>query len=89
MYSLPAFFCKRAFKKHVVDGLLFSTVTHDAYISALDVEMSSTQHSLGVEAIYQNQPSKEFDTRGASRLPNDLEDRMCIHILEYLRIETQ
>jgi len=72
----------------MVDGLLFSAVTHDAYISALDVEMSSTQHSLGVEVIYQNQPSKEFDTRGASRLPNDLEDRMCIHILEYLRIET-
>ena len=72
----------------MVYGLIFSTVTHDAYISALDVEMSSTQHSLGVEAIYQNQPSKEFDTRGASRLPNDIEDRMCIHILEYLRIET-
>ena len=88
MYSRPAFFCKRAFKEQMVDGLLFSTVTHDAYISALDVEMPSTQHSLGVEAIYQNQLSKEFDTRGASRLPNDLEDRMCIHILEYLRIET-
>ena len=88
MYSLPAFFCKRAFKEQMVDGLLFSTVTHDAYISALDVEMSSTQHSFGVETIYQNQPSQEFDTRGASRLPNDLEDRMCIHILEYLRIET-
>ena len=88
MYSRPSFFCKRAFKEQMVDGLLFSTVTHDAYISALDVEMSSTHHSLGVEAIYQNQPSKEFDTRGASRLPNDLEDRMCIHILEYLRIET-
>ena len=67
---------------------MVSTVRHDTYISALDVEMSSTQHSLGVEAIYQNQLSKEFDTRGASRLPNDLEDRMCIHILEYLRIET-
>ena len=46
------------------------------------------QHSLGVEAIYQNYPSKEFDMQGASRLPNDLEDRMCIHILGYLRIET-
>ena len=54
MYSLPAFFCKRAFKEQMVDGLLFYTITHDANISALDIEMSSAQHSLGVEAIYQN-----------------------------------
>ena len=88
MYIRPAFFCKHAFKEQMVDGFLFSTVTHDAYINALDVEMSSAQHSLGVEAIYQNQLSKEFNTRGASKLPNDLEDQMCIHILEYTRIET-
>jgi hypothetical protein len=43
---------------------------------------------LGVETIHKNQPSEELDTWSTSRFPDDFENRMSLHVLEYFRIET-
>jgi hypothetical protein len=52
----------------------------------LDVEVSPSHHSFGIESINQYQPSKKFDMWSAPRLPDDLESQ-GIYVLEHLGIE--
>jgi hypothetical protein len=69
-------------------SFLFPATTHNTDWIILNVKVSPLQHILGVETIHKNQPGEELDTWSTSRFPDDFENRMSLHVLEYFRIES-